>query len=200
LWDWKRWGLFSGYTFAKNDNNSDGPFSTPATGNLAEEWGPAGGSMRHRFNGGFSSAMLRNLNWQINAQASSGQPYTIQTGTDDNGDLIFNDRPADVGRNTARAAPQWTLSLFMGYSFTFGPRVTLPGGPMIYGTPGGLSVASFTPPEQGRYRMGINFGIENLTNHANLAGYSGVKTSPFFGRPTMALPARRIRVGMNLGF
>jgi len=78
--------------------------------------------------------------------------------------------------------------------------VTLPGGPMIYGTPAGLSVASFTPPEQGRYRMGINFNIQNLTNRANLGGYSGTLTSPFYGKPTMAMSARRIGLGMNLGF
>ena len=200
LWDWRRWGLFSGYTFAKNENNTDYAVSPPATGNLAAEWGPASGSVRHRFQGGFSSAMLRNLNWQLNAQISTGTPYTIQTGSDDNGDLIFNDRPPGIGRNTLRTPSQWTLSLFMGYSFTFGPRVTLPGGPMIYGTPAGLSVASFTPPEQGRYRMGINFNIQNLTNRANLGGYSGTLTSPFYGKPTMAMSARRIGLGMNLGF
>jgi hypothetical protein len=61
-------------------------------------------------------------------------------------------------------------------------------------------VTSVTPPEQGRYRMQINVAIDNLTNRANLVGYSGVKTSPFFGRPTSAQGARRIRVGMNLGF
>jgi hypothetical protein len=200
LWDWKRWGFFSGYTFAKDENNTDGAFSTPATGSLATEWGPTPGSVRHRIQAGFTSSMLRNLNWQIDGQGSTGTPYTILTGRDNNGDLIFNNRPAGVGRNTARAAAQWSLNLFMGYSFTFGPRVTLPGGPIFYGTPAGVSMTTFTPPEQGRYRMGLNVSIQNLTNHANLTGYSGVLTSPFFGRPTSAMSARRVSVGMNLGF
>jgi opacity protein-like surface antigen len=200
LWDWKRWGLFSSYTFAKNENNTDGAFSTPANGSLATEWGPAPGSVRHRAQAGFTGAMLRNLNWQIYGQGSTGTPYTILTGTDNNGDLIFNDRPAGVGRNTARTSAQWTLNLYSGYSFTFGPRVILPGGPIFYGSGSGVSMATFTPPEQGRYRMGINFNIQNLTNRANLTGYSGVLTSPFFGRPTSAMSARRISVGMNLGF
>ena len=53
--------------------------------------------------GGFSFGGLRNLNAQFNVNASTGTPYTITTGRDDNGDLIFNDRPSGVGRNTARA-------------------------------------------------------------------------------------------------
>ena len=40
LWDWKRWGFFSGYTFASNNNNTDGAFSTPATGSLAPNGDP----------------------------------------------------------------------------------------------------------------------------------------------------------------
>src|SRR5262249_48349260 len=31
LWDWKRFGFFSNYTWMSFRNNSDGPFSTPAT-------------------------------------------------------------------------------------------------------------------------------------------------------------------------
>jgi hypothetical protein len=34
----------------------------------------------------------------------------------------------------------------------------------------------------------------------NSMGYSGVMTSPFFGRATMAGPARKLDVGMKIGF
>ena len=67
--------------------------------------------MRRRVQAGFTSSALRNLVWQIDGQASSGTPYSIQTGFDDNGDLIFNDRSAGVGRNTARAATHATFGL-----------------------------------------------------------------------------------------
>jgi hypothetical protein len=200
LWDWKRFGFFSSYTLTDNKNNTDGAFSTPATGRPADEWGPAAGSVRHRVQAGFTSSALRNFSWQLDGQGSSGTPYTIQTGYDNNGDLIFNDRPAGVGRNTARATAQIWLNFFLGYSFTFGRRVTLPGGPLIYGTPQGISVTSFTPPEQGRYRIAFNVFVYNLTNRTVLTGYSGVMTSPFFGRPNTAINPRRINVGMNLGF
>jgi len=199
-WDWKRWGFFSGYTYAHNNNDTDGAFSIPATGSLAGEWGPSPGTVRHRLQAGFTSSMLRGFGWQFDGQFSSGAPYNIQTGYDDNGDLIFNDRPAGVGRNSARATPDWRTNLFMSYSFTFGPRIVLPGGPMIYGTPAGISMTTFTPPPQGRYRVSLNCFVYNATNHVSLGGYSGVMTSPFFRQATLAQQARRINFGIGLGF
>jgi hypothetical protein len=92
------------------------------------------------------------------------------------------------------------MNAFVAYSFTFGPRITPPGGPIIYGTSAGLQVTTFTPPTQGRFRISFNVFVQNLTNHTNLAGYSGVLTSPFFGRPTTAINPRRINVGLGLGF
>ena len=173
---------------------------TPAMGTPEDDWGPSAGSVRHRVVAGFTSSSLRNVSWQIDGQGTSGTPYTIQTGVDNNRDLIFNDRPAGVGRNTARAPAQYWLNLFVSYSLTFGPRVVLPGGPVVYGTPAGVSVTSFTPPEQGRYRLSFNVFVYNLTNRVNLAGYSGVQTSPLYGRPTSAVNQRRINAGMSLGF
>ena len=38
----------------------------------------------------------------MNFNTASGNPYTIRTGFDENGDLIYNDRPDGVGRNTER--------------------------------------------------------------------------------------------------
>jgi hypothetical protein len=42
---------------------------------------------------------------------SSGQPLNVVTGADDNGDTIFNDRPAGVGRNTERTSGYSQLDL-----------------------------------------------------------------------------------------
>jgi hypothetical protein len=199
-WDWKRWGFFSGYTLSSDTNDTDGPFSTPPSGALADEWGPSPNSARHRVQGGFTSAALRNLTWQIDGQFSSGTPYTIRTGTDDNGDLIFNDRPDGVGRNTLRGSSQWSLNLFAIYTWTFGRPRIVAGGPMIYGTPAGVNVTTFAPPPQGRYRLSITGNIQNLTNHANLSGYTGTVTSLLFGKPTIAINPRRVNIGLQLGF
>ena len=57
---------------------------------------------------------------ELQAQYSSAPPYTITTGTDDNGDTVFNDRPAGVGRNSARGASQWNVNLRLNRSFNLG--------------------------------------------------------------------------------
>ena len=124
---------------------------------------------------------------QVNVNGNLGTAYGIQTGFDDNGDLIFNDRPAGVRRNTLLTDPTWMLNMFIGYAFTFGPSIQLPPGIQFGpGTGGTLTVTTVTRPDQGRYRMSVNVFINNLTNRANLTGYSGVETSEFYRRPTQS--------------
>jgi hypothetical protein len=201
LWNFRRFNFFGNYSLAWSENNTDGPFSVPASGNLAMEWGNAPSHAKHRFQGGFLTQAFRDVNFQINVNGHLGTAYGIQTGLDDNGDLIFNDRPAGVARNTLATPPMLNVNMFTGYSFTFGPSVQLP--PMIQFGPragGGLSVTTVSRPEQGRYRMSINLFVYNLMNRTNFMGYSGVLTSPFYGQPTSSQMARRIHVGMNLQF
>jgi hypothetical protein len=200
-WDLRRFNFFGNYNLAWSENNTDGAFSVPATGDLNLEWGNAFSHAKHRFNGGFLSQAFRDLAVQVNINGNLGTAYGIQTGTDDNGDLIFNDRPAGFARNTLVTDPTWTVGMFAGYSFTFGPSIQLPPGIQFGpGAGGTLTVTTVTRPDQGRYRMGVNVFVNNLTNRTNLMNYSGVRTSAFYGRPTMAQGARRIQASMNLQF
>lgn len=60
-----------------------------------------------------------------------------------------------------------------------------------------------TPVDQGS-RVGARNGgeiygdVSNLFNRTNFTRYSGVLTSPYFGRPTAALPGRRIELGLRV--
>jgi hypothetical protein len=200
-WNFKRFNFFGNYSLAWSENNSDGPFSVPATGSLDGEWGNAFSHAKHRFFGGFLSQAFRDLGVQFNVNAHLGTKYGIHTGLDDNGDLIFNDRPEGVARNTLLTDPMVNLNMFVNYSFTFGPSVDLP--PAVQFGPragGGLTVTTVTRPEQGRYRMTVNLFVYNLTNRTNFMNYSGVLTSPFYGQPTSSQMGRRIHLGMNLQF
>ena len=111
--------------------------------------------------------------------ASSGSAYGIRTGRDENGDLIFNDRPGGVGRNTLRASAQWTINMYVGYTFAFGRRSALPPGVTVIGGGGTAAVRTF---DQGgaRYRLTIGGSVQNLTNRPNYIGYSGTMTSDAF--------------------
>jgi hypothetical protein len=55
-------------------------------------------------------------------------------------------------------------------------------------------------PAPARYRLSVYVNVNNLTDHANYGGYSGVMTSPFFMQPTLVNNPRRVDVGMNVGF
>jgi carboxypeptidase family protein len=196
---WKRTTVFLNYALTKLENNSDGPFSIPASGDLSLERGPAFDDVRQRINVAFNNQIVRNLIVSLNVNAASPNAYTLLTGRDDNGDGIFNDRPAGVGRNTLRTTGQANVNLLLGYQFAFGRTAPLPPGIGVFGGGNAATVRTF---DQGsaRYRLGLFLQAFNLTNRANFLGYSGTVLSPFFGKPTAVRDMRKIDVGFNLTF
>jgi hypothetical protein len=200
-WNWRRMNLFTNLSFGRSLNNTDGAFSTPATGNLADDWGPAAFDIRRRFNVNWGSQQLRNFNANLGFNAASAPAYTIRSGVDTNGDLIFNDRPAGVGRNSARASGQWSMNGFFTYFWQFGKPVTMPGGINFRSEGGALAASQGAAQSAGRYRLSINVNVQNLTNHANYAGYIGTITAlDRFGKPTTVLNTRKIDIGMGISF
>lgn len=198
--DWKRTTLFLSYSLTQLRNNSDGPFAIPATGALADEWGPAANDVRHRLNATLNNQIVKNFLVGVNVNRQSADAYTLLTGRDDNGDGVFNDRPSGVGRNTLRMDGQFTLNLNIGYAFTFG-KVAAPAPPGI-GVFGGGNAAVVRTVEQSttRYRLQIFMFAQNVTNEANYVGYSGTMTSRLFGQPTTVRGMRKIDIGMGLSF
>jgi hypothetical protein len=132
---------------------------------------------------------------------SSALPITIRTGEDDNGDLVFNDRPDGVGRNSGRTWAAWNTSVNLGYSFTLGKKtVTSTGGVQIMGSPAGLTVNPTGAQTSPRYRLNVSVNINNLFNQPAYGGFSGIITSPFFLQPTVANQLRRITFNTNVSF
>ena len=202
-WNWKRTNFGINYGLGKMENNTEGAFTPPATGNLANEWGPAGNDVRHRFGAFFGANWFRPFNANLNLNFSSGSPYSIRTGFDDNGDLIFNDRPAGVGRNSLRGANAVTLNGFFIYNIPIGQKKLgpMPPGIFIMGSPGGnFNVQTMSADALPRFRVGIVVNAQNLTNRANFVGYSGTQSSPLFMTPTAVQGMRRIDVGLNFNF
>jgi hypothetical protein len=199
-WNWQRMNVFTNFTLGRIYNNTDGAFATPATGNIADDWGPASNDVRRRFNVNWSSQQLRNANFNLGFNAASAPPYTIRSGIDTNGDLVFNDRPDGVGRNSARAASQWSVNGFFTYSWQFGKSVTMPGGISLRSDGGALAASSAAAQSQGRFRLSLNLNVQNLTNHANYTNYIGTLTSPQFGQPQSVLNTRKIDLGLGFSF
>jgi hypothetical protein len=204
--NWKRTRLFMNYTITKAESNSTSAFSLPANGDdLATEWGPI--TPRHRLQGSLTMAPFQNVSVSLNVRQQSGSPYNITTGRDNNGDGVFNDRPAGVSRNSAWTAGQWDIGGRLTYALGFGtrPQNGAGGGPqsvtIVIGGGGGGPQGGFGGgAENKRYQLNFYIAGSNLTSHNNYIGYSGVMTSPFFGQPTNVANPRKVEIGMRFGF
>jgi hypothetical protein len=200
-------GLFwnINYLLMKNTNEADSPFSLPADNfNLRADRGSAATDFRHLISGFISKRLPMGLSISTIFQATSALPYNITTGFDNNGDTVINDRPVGVGRNSARGAGRWELGSRLSWGRDFGPeQKQTAGGPQIRMVRiGGDGAAPPSLPNAAtkKYRLEFYAQAFNLLNHANLGPFSGVETSPFFGRATSAQPPRRMELGMRFNF
>jgi len=209
------------YQYANNRNFADSPLALPSNSNDPDaDWGPSAMDIRHRMFFMFNTPLLQGVRMSVQAQFSSAPPYTIITGVDGNGDTVFNDRPAGVGRNSERGASQWNVNMRLNRSFNLG-GVLGGDGPMMLGGsappppptnnqqgPGGGAGAGGAGPVQmmvmdgnaSRYRLDLHLQVFNLLNTANYNTFVGNQLSPYFGQPTSAAPPRRIEIGASLSF
>jgi hypothetical protein len=208
------------YQYANSRNFADGATSLPSNSlNPDADWGPSAQDVRHRVFFNFNTPLSYGIRMGLNVQGSSALPYNITTGFDGNGDTVFNDRPAGVGRNSARGASQWTANVRFNKSIPLGgtqagpPNMPLPppqGGAMNQrvggGGPGGPGGGGDGPQimvmEGGasRYRLDLFVNIQNAFNNVNYNAFIGNQLSSFFGTATSAMPPRRVELGFTIGF
>jgi hypothetical protein len=206
---WHRTNVFVNYSLGRIRNDTDGPFGLPADNfDLAAEWGPAAGDVRHRMSALFNMDLWKGLKLSTTLNGMSGTPYNVTTGFDDNGDTVSNDRPAGVARNSGRGAARLDAGGRLSWTFGFGRRQDAGGagsGPQIVirtiGGPAPESMGGFSGgAENKRWRFELYLAGTNLFNRTNPLAYSGVMTSQFFGQSTSAMPGRRLEVGSRFYF
>jgi hypothetical protein len=166
------------YTLGRAYNNASGINSLPADNyDLSREWSWAEFDERHRFNllGTIEAGDWFNLG--VTLTLTSGRPYNLTTGRDDNRDSLANDRPPGVGRNSLRGPGAATLDLSWSKEFFFN-AAKKDEGPMVT----------------------VGLSVFNVMNRVNYAGYVGNLSSPFFGLPVAARPARRLQLNFNFSF
>ena len=201
-WVWNRGlGLSGFYNFGRTYDNTDGAFVIPASLILANEWGPANFDRRHNGHVAITSTALRNFSARVGITGTSALPLTIRTGFDNNGDLVFNDRPEGVGRNSARTMGSWNTSMNFNYAFTLGKKtVTSGGGVQIMGSPAGLTVNPTAAQTLPRYRLNLAVNIQNVFNQPVYSGFSGILGAPYFLQPTIASGLRRVTFNTTVSF
>jgi Carboxypeptidase regulatory-like domain len=205
--NWHRLLLFANYTLSSNRTDTSGAFSTPAIDdNLEAEWGPSANDARHRLGAMINAQPIANLTVALNISARSALPYNVTTGRDDNGDGVFNDRPAATSRNSARGSATFDLGGRIAYGWGFGPARSAggAGGAQVVivsgGAGGGMAPGFGGGPSDRRFRIEFYASAQNLLNRTNFSAYSGVLASPLFGQPIGASTARRVQTGIRFSF
>ncbi|PYS69372.1 MAG: hypothetical protein DMF69_17220 [Acidobacteria bacterium] len=194
------------YLFMKSTNEADSPFSLPSNNfNLRADRGPSASDFRHLVSAFASRRMPYGFSISGIIQATSALPYNITTGFDNNKDTVINDRPAGLGRNSARGKGRWEIGSRLSWGKDFGPEQPQTGGPQVRMIRVGGGGEGAAPPSIGmgstkKYRMEFYLQAFNLLNHTNLGVFNGVLVSPYFGQPTSAQAPRRMEVGMRVNF
>lgn len=180
------------YTLGESWNETDGVLTLPPDSfHLDDEWGPAGGDVRHRFRLAANSDLGFGLRLSTNIRLQSAAPYTITSGLDTNGDGVNNERPDGIGRNTVRSAGTRNVDLTLTWGHGVGERAA----PQNRRRPAG---APTRPNPLVRFELYLQ--ANNVFNLVNPQRFSGVVTSPFFGLPTSASAPRRLTIGSRVFF
>jgi hypothetical protein len=170
------------YTLGRAYNNTGGINARLANNyDLTGEWSRADFDERHRFNllGAIKAGDWFNLGMTVGL--TSGRPYSLTIGRDDNHDTIANDRPLGVRRNRLQGPGAATLDLRWSKEFY-------------------LKTAKNGKKADEGPTVKIGLSAFNVVNRVNYKGYVGNQSSPFFGLPVAARPARRVQLNFNFSF
>jgi hypothetical protein len=197
-------GFFVGYLWQSAWNETNGALSLPANeNNLAAEWGRAANAPGHRVFGLLNINPTKRISFGALVQAQSGNPFDITTGRDDNGDTLFNDRPAGVTRNSGTSPSRINVDMRLGWSKSFGPRRNpRPGdGFRVVRLGGGDGVPDTSNPgDPQRYRVSFFLQAFNALNRTNPIAVGTIAGSPLFGQAVVTDPGRRIELGATFAF
>jgi len=133
--------------------------------------------------------------------AETGQPYTVMTGIDTNGDGIFNDRPSytSTSGNGTYTTPFGALSISTINGDVPRNLGTLPARIHLDGTL--TRVFTLNPHDKEHPRkLTFNVRTSNLLNHTNVTTVGDIISSPTFGRAAAAETARRLDLGLRFAF
>jgi len=131
----------------------------------------------------------------------TGNPYTVTTGTDANGDGIFNDRPSYAA---ASGAGVYNTPLGMLTTNTVNGNVPRNLGimPDILHMYSNLSRVFKLDPKNADHPRTLTFNVRsvNLLNHTNPTAVGTIVSSPNVGQPIAAEAARRVELGVRFAF
>jgi hypothetical protein len=178
----------------------------PDSENIESERGRSDGDRRHRFViSGDTALPWMGLRLSGVWQYSTGLPFNVTTGIDDNVDGILTDRPDGVGRNSGADTSIAAVNLLrmehnedLPADMQLDPVISLeePFFSQI-----DLRLYRPFPLAEGRGGGQIYFQVFNLLDRENAGLIEGRAVSQSFGRAiTLAGPPRTIEMGLSFAF
>jgi hypothetical protein len=192
--------IFVNYALASTKGDADFRQELPANSyDPAADYGAARADERHRLFVSGNVSLPKSWSIAPALTASSGHPFNILTGLDNNGDSHLTDRPAFasasdtdaiqtkwglldptpepgdviIPRNFGRTTPQFNVDLSVMKTISLGKATRI---------------------------LSLSLNAENLFNATNLRDFNGVLVSPVFGQGNTAQPARRVSLGFVFNF
>jgi Carboxypeptidase regulatory-like domain len=187
--------LYGNYTFGKKYSDTDGPYTLPASSHdLSTEYGWAADDQRHTFVAGATVGIPGGILINPSIAISSGRPFNITTGFDNNNDTVFADRPAFAKPGDAGA---------IATRFGLVNPDPQPGDTIIprnFGREPRQVTVDLTVSKTIAKGLVVAVDAQNLPNRSRLFGTNGIVTSPLFGMPNQALNGRRLELTIRYGF
>ena len=198
---YKRFGLSARYMHVT--------FKTDTRGNAAPQssYSNEGESGRSDWERKNAFTLLGNITLPYKVVATSqfdaggGLPYNITTGTDNNGDGNFTDRPSYASASGAGVykTPYGLMTTNTVNGNVPANRGTMPG---VVHLDMNLSRAFTLNPNDKNHPRTLTFNVRstNLLNHTNVTAVNTVVSSSAIGQSIAAQAARRIELGVRFAF
>jgi hypothetical protein len=201
---YKRFGIFVGYLYFNLKTDADSATLFPQSSYSDRgETARASWESTHRV---FAIGQLNlpvKLSLTSQFDASSGTPYDVVTGMDNNGDGVFNDRPSLTSeQGTGTYQTLFGLLNTTGINGSLGRNAgTMPA---LVHLDTNLS-RTFELPSHGlssdkHQSVTLNARSANLLNHTNVTNVGNVVGSPTFTQSLAAEAARRVEFGIRYTF
>lgn len=206
----KRLNVWAFFAAGSQKSNTAGISSFPTNSyNLRVDEGSYLGYTPRQLYSGINAQPGWGTSFNLFFSSRSHSNFNITTGSDNNNDSIYNDRPSfatDLSRpsvmrtafgnfdlspiagqtiipiNYGRAPSFLYLELYANKDFHFGPRPAALTPPSSSAAAAGSGPAKKAELPPQKYRLQFGIGADNILNHTNPGTPVGVLTSPYFGR------------------
>ena len=201
---YKRFGIFVGYLYfnLKTDADTAMLFPQSSYSDSGETARASWESTQRLFAIGQLSLPL-GLSLTSQFDASSGDPYNVITGMDNNGDGVFNDRPAPTAQ-PGTGTYQTPFGLLNTTAVNGGLGRNAGTMPALIHLDTNLSrtfqLHSHGLSSDQHQTITLNARSANLLNHTNVTTVGSVVGSPTFTQPLAAEAARRVEFGIRYTF